>query len=142
MIEGTRDPEDGPETTWQAYEFPAKPGDPKRRPPQIAPYHLRLDWLMWFLPLRAMIDDGGVVVPGYERWFVALVGKLLDADPGVRGLLRHDPFGDRPPARIRARAVRYRFSDRVQRKQSGAWWICDPVGEFLPAVTRGDLGEI
>jgi hypothetical protein len=30
---------------WE-YEFKGKPGDPRRRPPQVAPYHLRLDWLM------------------------------------------------------------------------------------------------
>ena len=33
---------------WREYEFKGKPGDPQRRPPQLAPYHLRLDWLMWF----------------------------------------------------------------------------------------------
>jgi hypothetical protein len=47
VLEGTT--ADAPSTTsWQAYEFKGKPGDPRRLPPQIAPYHLRLDWLMWF----------------------------------------------------------------------------------------------
>src|SRR5207245_6358262 len=35
VIEGMSD-----ETQWQAYEFKGKPGDPKRHPPQFAPYHL------------------------------------------------------------------------------------------------------
>src|SRR5262249_42384222 len=51
VLEGTADTSIGAETTWREYEFKGKPGDPKRRPPQVAPYHLRLDWLMWFLPL-------------------------------------------------------------------------------------------
>ena len=27
------------------------PATPRRLPPQVAPYHLRLDWLMWFIPI-------------------------------------------------------------------------------------------
>lgn len=33
---------------WQEYEFKCKPGDTRRRPCLISPYHYRLDWLMWF----------------------------------------------------------------------------------------------
>ncbi len=36
------------DTRWREYEFIGKPGDVNHTPPQIAPYHLRLDWLMWF----------------------------------------------------------------------------------------------
>ena len=43
VIEGTADAAIGPDTTWREYEFKGKPGDPRRRPPQVAPYHLRLD---------------------------------------------------------------------------------------------------
>jgi hypothetical protein len=50
-IEGTDDPTLGPATRWREYQFKAKPGDPRRRPRQVAPYHLRLDWLMWFAAL-------------------------------------------------------------------------------------------
>ena len=48
ILEGTSDPEPGPDTAWRAYEFPCKPGDPARRPCIIAPYHYRLDWQIWF----------------------------------------------------------------------------------------------
>src|SRR5262249_26772423 len=51
VIEGTTDVQDSPTTTWAEYEFKGKPGDPARRPRQVAPYHLRLDWLMWFAAL-------------------------------------------------------------------------------------------
>jgi hypothetical protein len=46
VIEGTDDPAPTERTIWREYEFRGKPGDPSRRPPQVAPYHLRLDWLM------------------------------------------------------------------------------------------------
>src|SRR5579885_3388913 len=51
VLECTEERAPGPETRWHEYEFKGKPGDPQRRPPQIAPYHLRLDWLMWFAAL-------------------------------------------------------------------------------------------
>ena len=30
--------------TWSELEFPCKPGDVRRRPCFVAPYHYRLDW--------------------------------------------------------------------------------------------------
>jgi hypothetical protein len=53
---------------WRDYEFRGKPGDPRRLPPQIAPYHLRLDWLMWFAAMPS---------PYYPSWFIHLLGKIL-----------------------------------------------------------------
>ena len=36
-----------------------KPGDPRRTPPQVAPYHLRLDWLMWFAAISRRTQKRG-----------------------------------------------------------------------------------
>src|SRR5262249_4435098 len=47
-IEGTDDESLSDHTAWREYLFGGKPGEPSRMPVQIAPYHLRLDWLMWF----------------------------------------------------------------------------------------------
>ena len=33
-----------------------KPGEPTRMPPQIAPYHLGIDWLMWFAAMSSPSD--------------------------------------------------------------------------------------
>jgi hypothetical protein len=110
---------------WRAYEFRAKPGDPKRRPPQVAPYHLRLDWLMWFLPLRGFHS-----VP---RWFVRFVDKLLAGDRQLLKLLRDNPFPDRPPQRIRADVYKYEFTDWKERAATGAWWRRERVAEFYAA---------
>src|SRR5699024_12061273 len=60
-----------PISVWHEYEFRGKPGDPYRRPPQVAPYHLRLDWLMWFVALSAQYG---------RRWLPELAAKLLAAD--------------------------------------------------------------
>jgi hypothetical protein len=123
VIEGTVQEHIGPDTEWREYEFKGKPGDPRRRPPQFAPYHLRLDWLMWFAALSPMYA---------ESWFPALVMKLLENDPATVKLLRRAPFGDRPPTRIRARLYEYRFTTWQERRNTGAWWNRTLVGEYLP----------
>ena len=40
---------------WEEYQFQCKPGDLKRRPCVISPYHYRLDWLMWFAAFQVSI---------------------------------------------------------------------------------------
>ncbi len=122
IIEGTADAHLGDDTTWREYEFKGKPGDPYRRPPQIAPYHLRLDWMLWFASLSSRY--GG-------RWLPALATRLLDGDPTVRRLLRHDPFEGEPPRFLRARLFHYRFTTRAERRDTGAWWVREPVGTVL-----------
>ena len=128
VIEGTDDPAITEDTVWREYEFTGKPGDPRRRPPQVAPYHLRLDWLMWFAALS----------PGYaEPWLPRLAGKLLEGDPATVRLLRRggNPFPDRPPAFVRALLYRYRFTTGPERRATGAWWTRTEVGVYLPPVT-------
>ena len=129
VIEGTTDAEITGETEWRAYEFKGKPGDPQRRPPQVAPYHLRLDWMMWFAALS----------PRYaEEWFAPLVGALLVQEPRMLRLLRRAPFSDRPPSWIRARYYRYRMSTRDERKATGAWWTRELAGDFLRPVSLAE----
>jgi hypothetical protein len=128
VVEGTAGRTIGADTEWREYEFIGKPGDPRRRPPQIAPYHLRLDWLMWFLPLG---------MPSQE-WFVPLLLKLLRRDAGVRRLLRRDPFADRPPRFVRAKLYHYRFSTPAEHRATGDWWVRTPLGEFVPPLSIRD----
>ena len=125
--EGTDDPTGGEHAVWREYEFKGKPGDVRRRPRQFAPYHLRLDWLMWFAALSPAYAQG---------WFVPLVRKLLRNDRDVLRLLRHSPFPDEPPALVRARLYRYRFTTRVERRATGAVWDRTLVGNYLGPVGR------
>ncbi|KAA9159962.1 lipase maturation factor family protein [Amycolatopsis acidicola] len=128
VIEATDEPELGPDTVWREYEFKGKPGDPRRRPRQIAPYHLRLDWMMWFASLSSSYADA---------WLEPLAEKLLAADPETLKLLRHDPFEGRPPTFLRARLFRYRFTTPAERRATGEWWVRTPRG---PALRAGRLG--
>src|SRR2546421_1361051 len=107
VIEGTRDTRLGPSTAWKAYEFKGKPGDPGRVPPQVAPYHLRLDWLMWFAAMSS---------PAGPPWFTPLLARLRRNDRPTLKLLRRNPFPDTPPAFVRARLYRYRFSTPAERR--------------------------
>jgi len=126
VIEGTADPAPGPGTRWLEYEFPGKPGDPRRRPPPVAPYHLRLDWLMWFAALS----------PSYAQpWLPRLLQRLLSGDRDVLRLLRVNPFPGRPPASVRVVCYRYRFTTWRRLRQSGEWWERTPAGVFQGPVT-------
>ncbi len=125
VVEGTDDTAPGPATSWRPYEFKAKPGDPQRRPRQVAPYHLRLDWLMWFAALS----------PRYaQRWFPELIAKLLDGDGTALRLLGRNPFPERPPAFVRALLYRYHFTSAGERRATGEWWRRELLGEYLPPV--------
>lgn len=135
VVESTADPTLGPETKWEEYEFIGKPGDVKLRPPQIAPYHLRLDWLMWFQPFRAQVTEQGVAVYGYDPWFVHFIGKLLQNDKGTLSLMRKSPFTGSPPTFVRALFYRYRFTTPDEHKSTGAWWHRDLVGMYFPPVS-------
>jgi hypothetical protein len=126
VIEGTDDPTPGPAARWVEYEFVGKPGDPRRRPPLVAPYHLRLDWLMWFAALS----------PAYaEPWLPRLLYGLLDGDPNVLALLRTNPFPGQPPVSVRVSRYHYRFTTWRQLRQTGAWWERTPAGMFQEPVT-------
>jgi hypothetical protein len=126
VVEGTDEPVLTPSTTWREYEFKAKPGDVRRRPPQYAPYHLRLDWLMWFAAMSS---------PMYHPWFVPLVVKLLEADPPTLRLLRTDPFAGARPRFVRATLYLYRFTTPRERRESRAWWVRSRVDEYLRPVS-------
>jgi len=113
-------------TRWREYEFKGKPGDPARLAPQIAPYHLRLDWLMWFAAFSR---------PSQHPWFAALLSKLLEGDPATLGLLRSNPFPDHPPKFVRAVYYSYRFTTPEEHRQSGRWWNREPLGLYVAPMT-------
>ena len=142
VIEGTGEPVITAQTKWQEYEFRAKPGDPRRRPPQIAPYHLRLDWLLWFLPFRVVNTGSGILVPGYELWFFKLLEKLLAHEPRVEKLLARNPFPQQPPRFIRALFYHYRYTTWSERKQTGAWWVRRLVDVYLPPLSLRELQQL
>ena len=121
VFEGTRDPSPA-SATWTAYEFIAKPGDPHRRPPFIAPYQPRLDWEIWFAAMSSPSQSS----PGTFHF----IWKLLHNDAGTLSLLANNPFPDAPPRYIRAELYRYHFTPPG--KNDGTWWTRERVGPWLP----------
>lgn len=130
VIEGTGDSELTEGTIWREYEFKGKPGALDRLPRQWAPYHLRLDWLMWFAALS----------PRYALpWRDALLERLLRNDRDTLRLLRHNPFPDSPPHFMRLLIYDYRFTTRAERRRDGTWWHRSLVGVYLPPVSAGEM---
>ena len=126
IIEGTSDRRITPGTQWRAYEFKGKPGDPRRRPRQFAPYHLRLDWMMWFAALSPRYAD---------PWLIPLLHRLAAGDRAVLALLRSNPFPDAPPVFVRARLYRYRYTTWRELRETGAWWQRSAVRDYVRPVT-------
>ena len=126
IVEGTDDAVVTSSTQWREYQFKGKPGDVNYRPPQIAPYHLRLDWLMWFAAMSSYQD---------YPWFVNFVAKLLQNDKDVLGLLRVNPFPNKPPHYVRALLYEYHFTTPEEKKRTGAWWTRTLTGDYFPAVS-------
>jgi len=125
VIEGTAESTLTDHTVWHEYEFKGKPGALNRLPRQWAPYHLRLDWLMWFAALS----------PRYAQpWRDALLQRLLRNDRDTLRLLRGNPFPDEPPRYVRALLYDYRFTTPAERRRDKAWWHRDLVGVYLPPV--------
>lgn len=122
VLEGTSDSVVTAASVWKEYEFRAKPGDPRRRPPWLAPYHRRLDWLMWFIPLS----------PGYaEGWFAPLIARLLQNDKRTLSLMAKNPFPNKPPAWIRAAMYQYNFTSAAERRATRSWWTRARLGEMM-----------
>ncbi len=131
VVEGTTADTPGRDADWREYEFKGKPGDVRRLPRQFAPYHLRLDWLMWFLPLS----------PRYgQSWFVTFLLRLLEGDRPTLRLLRRNPFPDRPPRFVRARLFRYRFASWAEHRATGAWWTRELVGDYVRPISLREEG--
>jgi hypothetical protein len=128
ILEGTDEEVVQEQMKWKEYEFKAKPGNPKRRPRQVAPYHVRLDWLMWFAAMSPVYDYM------QHPWFIMLVQKLLQNDEPTLKLLAGNPFPDGPKI-IRARLYRYRFATAKERRETGQWWTRLLAGEYLPPVS-------
>ncbi|HEY8041607.1 MAG TPA: lipase maturation factor family protein, partial [Polyangiaceae bacterium] len=128
ILEGTREEAPDASARWEEYELPCMPGDVRRRPCLVTPYHYRLDWQMWFVGNDAAREEP----IEQEPWLVHLVWQLLSGDPSPRSLLARDPFQGAPPRWIRAGLWRYRFTAS---RAAGAWWERERVGEYLPPVS-------
>ena len=127
VFEGTMDDYPGDSANWKPYPYKGLPVALNKRPPQIAPYQLHLDWQMWF----AAMDS-----PEDYPWTLHLVWKLLHNDRNALSLFAGNPFPDKPPRYIRA--VLYRYSFARPRNAEGLWWNRERIGLWLPAMSVND----
>jgi hypothetical protein len=122
QIEGTADG-----LTWKAYGFAWKPGDPARAPGWCAPHMPRLDWQLWFAAQSRAVGPS-------DAWVIALVQRLLEAEPSVTRLLAVDPFAGAAPRYVRVLRWQYRFTTPDERRETGAWWVRELAGVWFPPI--------
>jgi hypothetical protein len=127
VFEGTLDENPSDQATWKPYPYKGLPVALDQRPPQIAPYQLRLDWQMWFAAMAS---------PAEYPWTLNLVSKLLHNDPGAVSLFASNPFPNQPPRYIRA--VRYRYTFAKPGNPHGQWWQRERIDNWLPPLAAND----
>jgi Lipase maturation factor len=127
VFEGTMDSIPGDSTHWKPYIYKGLPVALNKRPPQIAPYQLHLDWQMWF----AAMDT-----PDDYPWTYNLIWKLLHNDPRSVGLFAGNPFPGKPPRYIRAELYRYSFAKPGN--PEGSWWNRQRLGDWISATSVND----
>ena len=127
IFEGTMDANLSDNTNWKPYVYRGLPVYLDKRPPQIAPYQLHLDWQMWFASMSS---------PEEYPWVYNLAWKILHNDKNAVNLFADNPFKDKPPRFVRA--VLYRYSFAKPGNPKGLWWNREKIGIWLPAMSVND----
>jgi hypothetical protein len=127
VFEATMDENPSDNATWKPYIYKGLPVLLDQRPPQIAPYQLRLDWQMWFAAMASVNE---------YPWTLNLVWKLLHNDSGALSLFASTPFPNQPPRYVRA--VLYRYTYAKPGNPQGLWWNRERVSLWLPALSAND----
>ncbi|HLA57523.1 MAG TPA: lipase maturation factor family protein [Puia sp.] len=128
IFEGTDDEVPDEKTNWKAYPYKGLPVALNKRPPQIAPYQLRLDWQIWFASMSTADE---------YPWTLNLLSKLLHNDPAAIGLFAGNPFPDKPPRFVRA--VLYRYSFAKPGSPDGHYWNRERISDdWIPAMSVND----
>lgn len=110
---------------WKIYDFKWKPGNLFRPPSQVAPYHPRLDWQMWFAALGSYQAN---------PWFINFLIRLLEGSKTVEALLESNPFPTKPPKFIRAVIYEYHFTTLQEKKKNKQWWKRSFKGNYTPIL--------
>jgi len=129
ILEGTADTLVTDSTHWKEYDFKCKPDDLNEAPCIITPYHLRLDWQMWFAAMQNINQN---------EWLVHLCGKLLSGNPGPLDLLGKNPFPESPPKYIRAKLYEYRFSTSDEE----GWWQREELDNYFGKLSLDNPGFV
>ncbi len=127
IFEGTMDDDSTDKANWKPYIYKGLPVELDKRPPQIAPYQLHLDWQMWFASMST---------PDEYPWTLNLIWKLLHNNPNATNLFAENPFPGKPPKYIRAVLYRYKFAPPNNPQK--LWWTREKLGNWLPPFSVND----
>jgi hypothetical protein len=128
VFEGTNDEVPDEKANWKAYPYIGLPVDLYRRPPQIAPYQLHLDWQLWFASMSTAEE---------YPWTLNLVSKLLHNDRTALSLFAGNPFPEKPPRFVRV--VLYRYSFAKPGNPDGRYWNREEISaDWIPAMSVND----
>ena len=131
--------------TWQRYLFKFQICSPTSRPPHVAPYHPRFDFLMFYLAFSA---DWHVMMPVGEPYSAAapsllrrIAYRLLsdeDATGPISHAFGHNPFlaRGRPPKYVRVRV----FGVRPHWQSGGVYWKEQAAFVSVPPLCLTDPG--
>lgn len=126
VFEGTMDNDSTDNANWQPYIYKGLPVELNKRPPQIAPYQLRLDWQMWF---------ASMATPEEYPWTYNLVWKLLHNDRIAIGLFGSNPFQGKAPRYVRAVLYRYKFAPP---NTHGIYWSREKLSIWISPSSADD----
>ena len=104
----------------------------KETPRIYAPYQPRFDWNLWFASLGTVEEN---------PWVINVEERLVENSPPVLELFRSNPFGNQPPAKVRAMVWQYWFTTREERTRTGAWWNRRLVGDYTDELSRAPLSR-
>ncbi len=139
VIEGSASLDQFDEAAWREYGFKGKPGELDRTPPIVAPYHLRLDWMIWFLPFTVLVSGKNIYLRGHRLYFIRLMLKLLMNDTALLKLFRTVPFKESPPVWVRAKFYHYQFTSKEEFHSTGNIWKREMLGEFCPPLSLNEF---
>jgi hypothetical protein len=118
---------------WTPYLFRYKPQDLNKAPGIYAPYQPRFEWNLWFASLGSWPD---------YRFVVWTEERLLTNERDVLALFAENPFARSAPQQVRAVIYQYWFTDMKTKRETGAWWRRELLGEYAPALERQQDGKI
>jgi hypothetical protein len=127
VFEGTMDDDSTDNAYWKPYIYKGLPVLLDKRPPQVAPYQLRLDWQMWFASMSS---------PSEYPWTLNLVWKLLHNESRALSLFGGNPFPGKPPRYVRAVLYRYWFAKPGNPQR--LYWNRERVDIWLPPMSATD----
>jgi hypothetical protein len=123
---------ENPEGPWREYEFKVKPGNIKRMPRFVSPYHYRLDWLVWIASVSGGIER--------NSWIIDFLQKLLLQKKGVLSLIESDPWQKEGKSAKYIRVLRYKYKYAKLGQEN--YWVRELVDQYYPSQGCADLDTL